>query len=134
MSGHPKRNRWAEIRGLSPVPRPKRIRSIFSGKPPGKHPPIVKKVSKAEVRLAEYLRRWGIPFEPQRKIKTAGGPFTVDFLVGRMCVVECEGAVHSYKVAADNERETLLRGAGYDVLRFPNFLIFNNISEVLKTI
>jgi len=86
------------------------------------------------LKLARHLSKWKIPYRRQVPIVTKGGMFTVDFVVGRNCVVECEGAVHSSTVAEDNLREELIRDAGFKVIRIPDFQIFGSISECLLKI
>ena len=94
----------------------------------------ITKRSKSELRLEEHMRKWNIPFVAQVPIKTWGGTFVVDFLVGKKCVVECEGRVHQKRLLADNVRETFIADEGFTVIRLPNFQIFDLMSECLRKI
>jgi very-short-patch-repair endonuclease len=80
------------------------------------------------------MAKRGIPFARQVPIWTRGGSFTVDFLVGKRCVVECEGRVHAAMVERDNLREELIKEQGFEVLRFANFEVFDNIAGVLEKV
>lgn len=90
--------------------------------------------SKSELRLEKFLQKNEIPFDYSYKVYTQGGVFTVDFLVDKQIIVECEGWVHSKMVQRDNIREELLKAEGYTIMRFANFEIFKNIDKCLKKI
>jgi len=93
-----------------------------------------KKVSRAELKLARHMSKWNIHYRRQVPIETRGGTFIVDFVAGKNCVVECEGAVHSGTIAEDNRRESLIREVGFKVLRIPDFQIFGDVTECLRKI
>jgi len=80
------------------------------------------------------MSKWKIPYRHQVPIVTKRGTFNVDFVVGKNCVVECEGAVHSSQIREDNLRANLISDAGFTVMRIPDFQIFGNITECLLRI
>ena len=73
----------------------------------------------------------GLKFRRQHPI----GPLVVDFCCpDRRLVVELDGGVHAEQAKQDAEREELLRAAGYQMLRFPNQAVRENLLDVLETI
>ena len=49
-------------------------------------------------------------------------------------VVEIDGPVHEIQVEYDRERDEILKELGYQVLRFNNEAVFEEIEEVLAEI
>ena len=90
----------------------------------------------AERRLWVRLRNCqlgGFRFRRQHTI----GPYVADFAcVKAMLVIECDGEQHGYDDirAHDERRDAFLRSEGWDVLRFWNSEIHNNMDGVLETI
>ena len=63
------------------------------------------------------------------------GPYIVDFVcVEKKLIVELDGALHANRVAYDMERDEFLGGAGYEVFRFRNEELADDIAMVMATI
>lgn len=61
--------------------------------------------------------------------------FIVDFVCPKAAVViEVDGEVHQQQVEADQEREYILRGLGYRVIRFTNTQILGQTDKILQQI
>ncbi len=90
----------------------------------------------AERRLWQGLRREQVAGFRFRRPVILGG-FIADFACfeARM-VIEVDGATHGTdeEVARDATRSASLAAQGYDVLRFTNDDVFNNLDGVLETI
>jgi len=87
-----------------------------------------------ERKLWRYLRSQqvaGHRFRRQRPI----GPFVVDFVcLERRLVVELDGQHHSGPEGYDGRRDAWLKDRGYDVLRFSNRQLKEELEGVLLTI
>jgi very-short-patch-repair endonuclease len=87
-----------------------------------------------EQRLWFHLRDrqlGGIKFRRQEPI----GPFIVDFCsLEAKLVVELDGGQHAEHVARDAERTAALERRGYQVLRFWNSEVGENLDAVLERI
>src|SRR5262245_41572503 len=85
----------------------------------------------AEDLLWEALRSRrldGLKFRRQHPI----GPFVVDFCCTEYrLAIELDGSVHADQREHDVQREAILAGAGYTVLRFHNEQLRNNLPDVL---
>ncbi len=90
-------------------------------------------MSEAEVRLWACLRRHqlgNIHFRRQYSI----GKYIVDFCAPyQKLVIELDGSQHLDN-PEDGERSAYLTSKGYQVLRFWNHEVMNNIEDVLKAI
>ena len=87
----------------------------------------------AEDALWQALRggKLGVRFRRQHAI----GRFIVDFMcLPAKLIVEVDGGIHSVQTGRDDERETLLRCAGYQVLRVSNDEVLHNLDQVLQKI
>ncbi len=90
----------------------------------------------AESRLWNRLRAQrvnGFKFIRQEPI----GPYFADFTCRKArLIIEIDGATHSTdeEIAADLRRTAFLEAQGYQVIRFQNAEIFENIEGVLETI
>jgi very-short-patch-repair endonuclease len=88
------------------------------------------KITKEEHRLQAHLKKEGIPFTPQTKIKTKSGrTYLVDFLIPPNIVVEV-GHIGITDIQEDED----LKETGYTVLRFQNKEINHKIKKVMQTI
>ena len=90
--------------------------------------------TQAEAILWHYFRKerlGGYKFRRQHIIQT----FIVDFYCpAARLVIEVDGPVHQRQVDYDRVREDYLRAAGYQVLRFKNEEILNELKHVLDVI
>ena len=100
--------------------------------------------------FARSMRQHATPFEQKlwiqlRAKRFAGakfrrqvvvGRFIVDFAcrIPRMLVVEVDGDSHGMSLRDDALRDAELRGLGYEVLRFTNLEVANNLYGVLTNI
>ena len=95
-----------------------------------------KKLTPQEVKLWVKLREFrqlGFHFRRQSPI----GPYIVDFECRKaQLVVEVDGGQHNFDsgIMADAKRDSLLQAKGYDVLRFWNHEVDQNLDGVLSTI
>jgi very-short-patch-repair endonuclease len=63
------------------------------------------------------------------------GPFIVDFAcLERNLIIELDGSQHAGRVAEDDERTKWLNSRGYQVIRFWNYVIFEDLEAVLESI
>lgn len=95
-----------------------------------------KQMTKPEVILWSRLRQanvHGFKFRRQHPI----GPYIADFAhVRGLLVVEIDGATHwtTEQRAHDRRREDFLRDRGWNVMRFANHLVYENIDGVVDQI
>jgi very-short-patch-repair endonuclease len=87
-----------------------------------------------EIKLLAHLRahRMGsVHFRPQHAI----GDYIVDFCAPRRkLIIELDGSQHLEQAEYDEERTAYLKSKGYQVLRFWNNDVTNNIESVLTSI
>src|SRR4051794_2141701 len=61
--------------------------------------------------------------------------FIVDFYCHAAgLIVELDGSIHDQQVEADQERQQILTGWGFDFLRFDNAEVLTNLASVLERI
>jgi very-short-patch-repair endonuclease len=88
----------------------------------------------AEALLWELLRAkqlMGFKFRRQHIIRT----FIVDFYCPACkLVVEIDGPIHKRQMDYDREREANLCAMGYQILRFSNQAVINDIGDVISKI
>ena len=88
----------------------------------------------AERRFWERVRRGrcgGIRFRRQQIIDG----FIVDFFAEKEgLIVEIDGGVHTLSVAADRERDEILRARNLRALRFSNEAVFNDLDVVIEKV
>jgi very-short-patch-repair endonuclease len=93
-----------------------------------------KNFTEAERHLWKYLSRRqleGYKFRRQQPI----GQYIVDFInFERKIVIEIDGGQHTIETEKDKERDKWLREQGFEVLRFWNNEIFENIEGVIEVI
>jgi very-short-patch-repair endonuclease len=91
-------------------------------------------MTETETRLWQALRgrRFeGFKFRRQRAI----GPYFADFVcLEKGIVIELDGGQHAEHMEYDRERDAYLRRAGYEVLRFWNSDVTENLDGVLQAI
>ena len=86
-----------------------------------------------EIILWKYLRRdnLGYKFRRQQSI----GPYIVDFLCRKkQLIIEIDGNQHNENWKYDQERTSYLNSLGYEVLRFWNNDVENNLETVVNKI
>ena len=95
-----------------------------------------KAMTKSEVVLwARFreLNRRGFKFRRQHPI----GPYIADFahVRGRL-VIELDGTTHwtSERAAHDRRRDAFLRGEGWEVVRFADRAVYEDVASVLEDI
>jgi len=90
--------------------------------------------TEAETRLWLALRAKrfeDVKFRRQKVI----GRYIVDFAAREpMLVIELDGDSHASQVDYDSERSTFLQSQGYDVVRFANSDVMDNLEGVLTVI
>ena len=88
----------------------------------------------AEILLWSRLRRNGIPgyhFRRQHPV----GPYVLDFACLRPRVaVELDGGQHYERPEYDRRRDDYLKSQDFEVLRFPNHEVFEDLDAVLEMI
>ena len=90
----------------------------------------------AESVLWEKLKNkklHGLRFRRQHGV----GPFIADFYHSpTKTIIELDGEIHNDSEIKinDKEREEYLKGCGYNIIRFRNDDVFNDIENVLNTI
>ncbi len=93
-----------------------------------------KNQTKAEEKLWEELRRnqvLGLKFRRQHAIQD----FIVDFVcIEKRLVIEVDGEIHDHQQEYDALRTEYLNANGFDILRFTNEQVTNNINAVLADI
>jgi len=93
-----------------------------------------RKPTPAEAKLWHYIRKRqirGVQFRRQHPIER----FIPDFCcIEIMLLIEVDGSIHQYQQEEDQIRQEFLESLGYEVLRFDNLEVFNNIRAVLDVI
>jgi very-short-patch-repair endonuclease len=81
-------------------------------------------------RLRDH-RFSGFKFRRQEPI----GPYIADFLCyPKRLIIELDGGQHAARVTEDEERTRWLNEQGFQVMRFWNYLLFEDLDSVLETI
>lgn len=63
------------------------------------------------------------------------GPYVVDFVcLERRLIIELDGEQHAFDQARDKKRDEWLQSRGYNVVRFWNNEIYNNLPGVLDVL
>lgn len=93
-----------------------------------------KEPTAAEAKLWQSIRKQqirGVQFRRQHAIER----FIPDFccLTLRL-IIEVDGPIHQYTQAEDQIRQAYLESLGYQVLRFSNLAVLNNLRAVLDRI
>lgn len=85
--------------------------------------------TKYETDFANKLRKWNIAFEPQ---KITNG-YIADFYLPQFnTIVEIDGHAHyKYGLKRDRRRDSVLRQAGYRIIRIRNTEVFDYEKEDL---
>lgn len=100
----------------------------------GRAKQLHRNMSPAEAKLWKHLRahRMGdVHFRNQHAI----GNYIVDFCAPRKkLIIELDGSQHLEQQEYDEERTRYLESRGYQVLRFWNNDVLNNVDDVLKVI
>ncbi len=89
--------------------------------------------TEAEKRLWIRLRskKSGFKFRRQQQI----GNYIADFICfDKGLVVELDGGQHAIDTEYDTQRDNWLRSEGFDVVRFWNTAVFENIEGVMEVI
>ena len=92
-----------------------------------------KNETEAEKNLWQSLRKnlTGHHFRRQQII----GNFIVDFVcLEKSLVIEVDGDIHDYQKTEDEERTEFLKQRGFQVIRFRNEEVLNDLGEVVKKI
>jgi len=93
-----------------------------------------KQATKAETLLWGKLKMrqmQGFKFRRQQPI----GPYIVDFVTfEKKLVIELDGGQHAMEREKDEKRDACLKGQGYEVLRFWDNQVFENLDGVLEVI
>ena len=88
----------------------------------------------AEIKLWYYLRAhrfMGLKFKRQKPI----GKYIVDFIcIEQKLIIELDGGQHADKVDYDEQRTKFLENEGYQVLRFWNNQVLQEMESVLEAI
>jgi very-short-patch-repair endonuclease len=88
----------------------------------------------AERKLWKYLRAHRLADAGFRR-QHAIGPYIVDFCAPRLkIIIEVDGGQHADQVEYDSMRTDFLKRQGYQVLRFWNNEVMENIEGVVHTI
>jgi very-short-patch-repair endonuclease len=88
----------------------------------------------AENILWEYLRDRRLAGHKFRR-QQAVGRFIADFICKeRLLVIELDGVVHLTQKERDAERDLYLKACGYEVVRFRNEEVTDDINAVLERI
>jgi very-short-patch-repair endonuclease len=100
----------------------------------GRAKQLHRNMSPAEAKLWAHLRahRMGdVHFRKQHAI----GNYIVDFCAPRKkLIIELDGSQHLEQEEYDGERTAYLKSKGYQVLRFWNHEVMNNIDDALNVI
>jgi very-short-patch-repair endonuclease len=63
------------------------------------------------------------------------GPYIADFAcLDKKCVIELDGGQHQNQIAYDEDRTLFLQKQGWQVIRFWNNDVLNNLEGVLSTV
>jgi very-short-patch-repair endonuclease len=93
-----------------------------------------KRQTDVENLIWRHLRRKqleGLKFRRQHPI----GKYIVDFVcLERQLILEVDGGQHAIEQEKDNKRDDWLRAEGYQILRFWNNEVLENLPSVLETI
>jgi very-short-patch-repair endonuclease len=93
-----------------------------------------KQATKTETLLWRKLKMrqiQGFKFRRQQPI----GPYIVDFVTfEKKLVIELDGGQHAMEREKDEERDAWLKDQGYEVLRFWDNQVFENLDGVLEVI
>ena len=88
----------------------------------------------AEIKLWYYLRAhrfMSLKFKRQKPI----GQYIVDFVcIEQKLIIELDGGQHAEQVEADEKRTGFLESEGYQVLRFWNNQVLQEMESVLEAI
>jgi very-short-patch-repair endonuclease len=93
-------------------------------------------MTKAEVVLWTRLKRLqglGYHFRRQRPFRG----YYLDFVcIDRLLAIELDGSVHEDPQQAEHDsvRDMVLKRAGYKVMRFQNFEVFENVDRVVELV
>src|SRR5260221_9778649 len=92
-----------------------------------------KNPTEAEEKLWQEVRDKKLGFKIRRQ--HAIGRFIVDFVcIEKKLVVEVDGPIHEAQKREDREREHILEGEGFRIIRFTNDQVLNSLPDVLKKI
>ena len=80
-------------------------------------------IRKRQIRAVKFRRQYVI----ERFIADFCSPET-------RLIIEVDGPIHQYTQAEDRIRQTFLESYGFEVLRFSNMEVFNNLPAVLDLI
>lgn len=86
--------------------------------------------SKAEYIFYKKLIKEKISFKFQYKIS----PYRVDFLVNDFLIIEIDGPQHGTQKKYDKKRDQYLESYGYQVVRYPIWLIAMDVNAVINQI
>lgn len=93
-----------------------------------------REMTPAKRRLWQELRGHKLGNLHFRRQQVIAG-FIVDFFChAKDLVIEVDGEIHQAQNEYDKERDQVLGGMGLMVLRFTNQQVFENLSQVLKSI
>lgn len=92
-----------------------------------------KNPTEAEEKIWEAIRNNALGYKFRRQ--HAISRFIVDFVcIEKKLVVEIDGAIHDNQKQEDLERTSILNSEGFNVIRFTNDEVKNNLKEVLTSI
>ena len=93
-----------------------------------------KEPTPAEAKLWQFIRKEQIRAVKFRR-QVAIERFIADFCSLEIhLIIELDGPIHQYTQVEDAVRQAYLESLGFEVLRFPNMEVFNNIRAVLDVI
>ncbi|HNQ01637.1 MAG TPA: DUF559 domain-containing protein [Syntrophales bacterium] len=93
-----------------------------------------KRQTRAEELLWRNLRARQLDYAKFRR-QVPIGDYIVDFIsFEKKIVIELDGGQHAETAARDAERDAWLRGRGYNVLRFWDNEVFQNLEGVLEVV
>jgi len=80
-------------------------------------------IRKAQIRGVKFRRQYAID------------RFITDFCsLDVRLIIELDGPIHQYTQVEDQIRQAFLESLGFEVVRFPNMEVFNNLRAVLDVI
>jgi len=92
-----------------------------------------KNPTEAEEKLWEALRNHAIGSRFRRQ--HAIGSFIVDFVcIDKKLIIEVDGPIHEQQKREDEERTSFLNSEGFQVMRFANHEVLNDLQTVLEKI